>query len=578
MADKKKQVKKETAEKSANPELKFADIGPSELLRAGVAFIIDHTRDDEWREEEWVIASAGMGSVYDSTPLENVLFFDGYRGLTKIAIREDSGKSFTFDKTEYHPKGRQNDDSTSISSNVKILNAAIALQSVIGEIKATTKPVRTLFIMRDIDPDLRGPGFQNVLKRFVEDQALDDKLTVVLLAYSEDVPKELREYAVLTNAAYMPKPKVQKLIQESQIKSIRENSEMYAERMKGMSIKEIVNNFCIISITADNLENRLRLVDEMKKANKETPFLNMKRPENGLDVIGGNDILKDKLSKYSYVYRHWQEAAKLGIQGVRGILLVGLPGTGKSVMAEAFAYELGLPYVNLKLGAIYGKYLGESEKNLSTALEFAESLGCVLQIDEIDKEVGNDQNATNATESRIVGALLTRMAQMKNVVFVGTANNILNLPEALLRKGRFDQIFWVDLPSPEEREAIYSIHFKKNAVEGSIITSGLKKAVQLTEGWTGAEIEYSILEGKRIGFAENEGKKALTSDVLYDIIQKEIPQSVAFAEQANKAREKLATIATSASSVSQFAKVQKKVLSNAKKQAQAARMMRGESA
>ena len=178
----------------------------------------------------------------------------------------------------------------------------------------------------------------------------------------------------------------------------------------------------------------------------------------------------------------------------KGVLLFGVQGGGKSLAAKAIAGIWGLPLLRLDMASLFNKFIGETEKNLRKSLELADLMApCVLWMDEIEKGLAND-SSDNATGKRLLGTLLTWMAERKSRVFmVATSNDISILPPELMRKGRFDEVFFVDLPDNETREIIFRIHMEKRKINPE--SFDLAVLAQQTEGFTGAEIEQAIVSG-----------------------------------------------------------------------------------
>jgi SpoVK/Ycf46/Vps4 family AAA+-type ATPase len=181
-----------------------------------------------------------------------------------------------------------------------------------------------------------------------------------------------------------------------------------------------------------------------------------------------------------------------GLDPPRGILLLGVQGCGKSLAAKATAGAFGLPLLRLDFGALYNKYHGETERNLRESLQTAETLSpCVLWLDEIEKGLATG-NEDSGTARRVLGGLLTWMAERRADVFlVGTANDVSELPPELIRKGRFDEIFFVDLPPPPSRAEIFALHMRRRGLAPERMR--LAELVTLTDGFSGAEIEQAIV-------------------------------------------------------------------------------------
>ena len=231
--------------------------------------------------------------------------------------------------------------------------------------------------------------------------------------------------------------------------------------------------------------------------------------------------MKEWLSSKAQVFRRLDEAKKFGVDTPKGVLLVGMPGCGKSLAAKASARLFNVPLLRLDIGRLLGKYVGESEHNMRVALKTAESISpCILWIDEIEKAfAGIDQNggASDITK-RLFGQFLTWLQEKENTVFVvATANDITAFPPEFLRKGRFDEVFFIDFPNEEERERIFEIHLEKRGKMSDDIN--LKELAEETEGYCGADIEEIVknaVENKFILETENEEEKKITTNNLLE--------------------------------------------------------------
>ncbi len=242
--------------------------------------------------------------------------------------------------------------------------------------------------------------------------------------------------------------------------------------------------------------------------------------------IGGMHRLKQWLEQRGAVFM--AAAAPKGLDTPKGILLLGVQGCGKSLAAKAVAGVWGVPLLRLDFSALYNKFIGETERNLREALATAQVMApCVLWIDEIEKGVAAGDSADGGTSKRLLGALLTWMAEREQAVFLAvTANNIEDLPPELIRKGRLDEIFFVDLPDAPTREAIFRIHLQKREVD----TVGLsfERLVQLSEGFSGAEIEQVVVSALYSAHAQGE---AVGQAGLAEALLRTRPLSVVMAEK-----------------------------------------------
>lgn len=225
------------------------------------------------------------------------------------------------------------------------------------------------------------------------------------------------------------------------------------------------------------------------------------------------------------------DEAPAGLDPPKGVLLLGVQGAGKSLAAKSIAGAWQLPLLRLDFAALYDKYYGETERNLRNALRTAETMEpCVLWIDEIEKGLSTDNEG--GPSQRVLGTLLTWMAERKSRVFlVATANDIEALPPELLRKGRFDEIFFVDLPSAEVRREIFRIHLQKRHQE--IQNIDLDRLSAATEGFSGAEIEQAVVASLYSAFAQ---QQPLTTDHILEEINKTRPLSVLMKEKIDYLR------------------------------------------
>ena len=261
------------------------------------------------------------------------------------------------------------------------------------------------------------------------------------------------------------------------------------------------------------------ILEEKEQIIKKTGILEILSFDSTLDDIGGLNTLKKYLRDKSYIFSHLGEARQFGIDMPKGILIVGMPGCGKSLTAKATASQFNVPLLRLDVGKLMGKYVGESENNMRRAIKTAEAVSpCVLWIDELEKAfsgLGGHGGGSDVT-TRLFGQFLTWLQEKESSVYVvATSNDISALPPEFLRKGRFDELFIVDLPSPEERRRIFEIHLKKRGKLG-----GQVDVIQLlkdTEGYSGADIESLVKETVEAAFISAE--KTVTTEKLKNAVR-----------------------------------------------------------
>jgi hypothetical protein len=275
-----------------------------------------------------------------------------------------------------------------------------------------------------------------------------------------------------------------------------------------------------------------RILDEKARALGEDGLLEYFPSEDNPFELGGFARLKQWLVRARVGFS--KEAAALNLRPPRGILMVGVQGCGKSLAAKCIAREWGLPLVKLDAGRLYDKYVGESEKNLRRAIDMAESMSpVVLWIDEIEKSftpTGGEQDG--GLSRRIYATFLTWMQEKKKEVFVvATANDVFSLPPEFLRKGRFDEIFFVDLPDPNERSTILRIHLSHRMQKTSAFD--LERLAFESEGFSGAEIEQAVIAGLYRSLHE---KRPLDTELLVKELHDTVPLSVSRREDIDRLR------------------------------------------
>jgi len=299
-----------------------------------------------------------------------------------------------------------------------------------------------------------------------------------------------------------------------------ENDEIYNELVKstmGLTVMEanIAYSKAIYVFKALGIEQIPFILNEKKQIIKRTGILEYIEPNN--QKVGGLGKLTNwlKIRKGGFS----SEAENYGLEYPRGILLLGFPGCGKSLTAVHTAKMWNFPLLRFDIGRAFGGLVGESERNMRQALKVAEAISpCILWIDEIEKGLsGGDSSGQSdgGTTARVLGTFLTWMQEKTKPVFVlATSNNIDRLPPELTRKGRFDEIFFVDLPNQESRNDIFKIHIGSLPKEsrGEIKEFDISMLADISSGFTGAEIKQAVIEGMHVSFSE--GRKLIEKDVI----------------------------------------------------------------
>lgn len=397
------------------------------------------------------------------------------------------------------------------------------LEMVVTQEESLDKKV---LVLKNIHQYLNNQQVVALLKEFAKKKNEGLECCVVIVGPVCVVPKELENIVILLEPDILSQDEIEKIIVEflTEIeadpwptdKLIKE----LANAFKGLSEYEIKN---ILSLAlADDGEisrNDLNLVFEQKRQMiKKSGILEMIQVDEGIDNVGGLEVLKSWLERKAKVFKNMEKAQAFGVDFPKGVLIAGMPGCGKSLSAKAAAKLFEVPLLRMDLGRIMGKYVGESEANMRKAIALAEAISpCVLWIDELEKAfagVGAESGGGEVT-TRLFGTFLTWLQEKKSMAFVvATANNIKKLPPELMRKGRFDETFYVALPNVEERKKIFEIHLKKR--KQNIENIDLDKLAKKTSEYSGADIESVVKDSVEAAFVA--GKDKVTTDDVLKII------------------------------------------------------------
>lgn len=305
----------------------------------------------------------------------------------------------------------------------------------------------------------------------------------------------------------------------------------------GLTMQEAENAFCRAIVKLKGLDiNAISIIHEEKnQVVKKTGVLEFVKSDLNIDDIGGLENLKKWLIRRN---NSWSERAQAyNLPAPKGVLITGVPGCGKSLTAKAMSAIWGLPLLKLDMGKIFGGIVGSSEENMRKAIATAEAVSpSILWVDEIEKGFsGLKSGGDSGTSARVFGTFLTWMQEKTDPVFViATANDISSLPPELLRKGRFDEIFFVDLPTTKEREKIFKVHINKRIKSSSVqheITaddSVCRELADMSAGYVGAEIEQIVISAMYEAFYANRG---LRKEDIIKAIKETVPLSSTQREQ-----------------------------------------------
>lgn len=422
--------------------------------------------------------------------------------------------------------------------------------------KVREEAVRAVFVLRDFDPYLDNA----VVVRRLRDLAhalKRSQSTLVLLSPVVSVPVHLEKEVVVIDYDLPTVTELAQILEElvrrvSNDDSIRVDLaqprlEALVRAAQGLTADEAANVFARALVSSGSLETMdIQVVlSEKKQIIRKTGMLEFYETTEAMADIGGLANLKSWLGKRGAAFS--ERARNFGLPAPQGVLLLGVPGCGKSLTAKAIGASWNLPLLRFDVGSVFGKYVGESEANLRRALRAAEAVApCVLWVDELEKAFSSSRGEDGGTTLRILGGFLSWLQDKQSAVFVvGTANNVDALPPELLRKGRLDEIFFVDLPSEPERAEIFRIHFRKHGRDVQGFDIGLLAAE--SDGYSGAEIEQAVIGALYDAF--DEGRDVTMGDVEVNL-RAMVPLSVTMQEEVARLREWAATRARPASPTS----------------------------
>ena len=403
---------------------------------------------------------------------------------------------------------------------------------VLGNIKAGRNA--GIFILLDFHPYLQDPKHVRLLKDIAQQSALTHQ-TIVLISHEVTIPPELKNFSAIVEIKLPNDEELREIVKEvaeewrqknrSKVKANPKSFDALVQNLAGLTHSE-ARRLARTAIYDDGAITPSDLPEVMRAKyallSKEG-MLHFELDTESFSNIGGFNKLKVWIRQRKAAF----EGNAKGLDIPKGILLLGVQGCGKSLAAKAVAGVLAIPLLRIDFSAMFNKYHGETERNLRESLHAAEVMSpCVLWIDEMEKGI-SVSDSDGGTSKRVLGTFLTWMAEKKKPIFlVATANEIDSLPPELIRKGRFDEIFFVDLPDEMTRALIYEIHLRRREYD----TSGfdLPRLAAASDGFSGAEIEQSVVSAIYLAHAE---EATLNNNHILQEIKATRPLSVVMAEK-----------------------------------------------
>lgn len=410
------------------------------------------------------------------------------------------------------------------------VNDPLELLQAIGDLKE-----RTIVLLKDFHLFLADPNpilvskFKNVLQ-----YAKTVSITLVVVGCRVAMPAELERELTVVEFALPGKGQLgvvlDGIIESAKLKPVADDQrDKILDSAAGLTTLEAENTFAL-SIVQQGKVDPVIVAREKALAVKKNGLLEIIEAKESLESIGGLDVLKDWLVKRKDAFS--ERARHYGLPSPKGLLIAGVPGTGKSLAAKAVAKVFGIPLLKLDAGRIFAGLVGQSEANLRSIMQTAEAIApCCVWLEELDKGFAGSKSSGSTdggTSARVLGSFLSWMQEKKAPVFVvATANDVAQLPAEMLRKGRWDELFFVDLPNQEERKSIWAIQIQKYGRDPRDFD--LAQLAKATDGYTGSEIESAFVEALYQAFDDDANEP--TDLTIAKVITEVVPLSKLMAEQ-----------------------------------------------
>jgi AAA+ superfamily predicted ATPase len=396
----------------------------------------------------------------------------------------------------------------------------------------------SLFVLKDFHEFWNDPRIKRKLRSVAQELKFTKK-SIVVTAPCRELPEELKDLTVIVDFPAPGAAELEAVLERLskspgvKVKLTDLGQEKLIQAAVGLTASQAQRVFAKAVVTDGVLDDQdIDLVTEEKKqVIRESQALEFYAATETPANVGGLGMLKRWLRMRERAFS--REAREYGLPAPKGIALIGIPGTGKSLTAKMVGGLWRLPLLRLDVGSLFGSLVGESEERTRRALRLAETVApCIVWIDEMEKGLAHG-GLDSGTSTRVFGTILTWMQEKTAPCFVvATANDISSLPPELLRKGRFDEIFFLDLPTQEEREEIFTVHLRKrNRLPQDYDVARLARE---SEGYVGAEIEQAVIDAMYIGFNE---EREFTTEDISTALQRQVPLSVSQRETVQALRD-----------------------------------------
>jgi len=502
---------------------------------------------------EWTIADGLLRSGTNTPPEPPKVALQAR--IDQNTMLAQAGRAYTQMRSALSPTAREGDRLTlAMASSLGATGAAAASTAIyntrepvqaLANMESTT--IEAVFILKDFHRHMDDPVVIRRL-RDVGQKFAANRRTVIITAPEIAVPAELKTLVEYFDLPLPDRQRLQEIIHDTFTRLSKTYTlkmqldpagvDAMSANLRGLTEEEADRAISQALVTRYALcpESVTDVLDAKKQLLRHSGMLEFVEAQDNMAAVGGLENLKHWLGQRRGA---WEDSAReFGLEPPRGMIILGVQGCGKSLCARAVAGEWKLPLVKFDTSAVYDKYIGETEKRIRKVFQVAEGLApCVLWIDELEKVFagsGPDSASADAgVSSRLLASFLSWMQDRKAAVFVAaTCNNVTVLPPELIRKGRFDELFFVDLPNQAERKQIFSIQLakrKRNPAEFD-----LDKVAAAAKGYSGAEIDAAVQGGLYAAYSE---KRPLSTQSLLDALTQTVPLSTTRAEEIQTLRE-----------------------------------------
>ncbi|MDY6803800.1 MAG: AAA family ATPase [Cyanobacteriota bacterium] len=423
--------------------------------------------------------------------------------------------------------------------------------AALNRIASTDDDLNTIFVLKDLHFILKFPlneRYAPVIRELknVTRELKRSRNVLILMSHALEVPPELSEEVTVIDFSLPGIEEInyliETLVKPENLKVTGLAKEQLVKACQGLSRARIRRVLALALASKQQVDDSdiEKVLEEKKQAIRQTGILEFFQTAESLKNVGGLQNLKSwvKMRKDAFT----EEARRYGIPNPKGVLLVGIQGTGKSLSAKTIAHEWRLPLLRLDSGRLFGGIVGESESRVRQMIQLTEAIApCVLWIDEIDKAFGNissGMDGDSGTSRRVFGSLITWMQEKTTPVFiVATANNVRILPAELLRKGRFDEIFFLNLPNETERQDIFKVHLHRLR-PSRVREFDLGLLARQAKDFSGAEIEQVIIDAMHIGFGS---RRDFSNEDIVRAIKETVPLATVAKEQIEDLKQWAAT-------------------------------------